>query len=289
VTRTAVVALIAAVVPHAAKAQQAVRLAVLPGPGLEIHRVFQTRTTVALQRRDVESGAMEPQVFQETAQLGGMRQVIVGGVTGEPVMHLAFDSLISRAREAGEPWRELRVGGLDTLWVQVDVDHRMRFGDARTMAVNPGQGLLIDLASGLPGLELPTQEVRTGWTWHQDIEMAIGAFAIRTLEGLGNTVSSRVEFTVDSVVPRARDTLAYVSFVGTFRAKVQHLDDGGVRRTSGGMRGALIWSSGWRTIVSESARTQIRVATHIDGMPDSPMRELGIVDTTVQTQVQPDT
>jgi hypothetical protein len=289
VTRLALVAIIAVIAPHAAAGQQAVQLAVLPVSGLEIHRVFQTRTTVALQRRDVESGAMEPPVFQETAQLGGMRQVIVTGVTGEPVMHLAFDSLISRAREAGGEWRELRVGGLDTLWVQVDVDHRMRFGDARTMAVNPGQGLLIDLANGLPGLELPTREVRTGGTWHQDIEMAIGAFAIRTLEGLGNTVSTRVEFTVDSIVPRARDTLAYMSFVGTFRAKVQHLDDGGVRRTSGGIRGALIWSSGWRTIVSESARTQIRVATHIDGMPDSPMRELGIVDTTVQTQVQPGT
>jgi hypothetical protein len=232
---------------------------------------------------------MEPPVFQETAHLGGMRQVIVNGVTGEPVIHLAFDSLISRARDAGEQWRELRVGGLDSLWVQVDVDRRMRMGDARTRAVNPGQGLLIDLANGLPGLELPTQEVRTGGKWHQDIEMAIGVFAIRTLDGLGNTVSSRIEFTVDSIVPRTRDTLAYLSFVGTFRAKVQHLDDGGVRRTSGGILGTMIWSSGWRTIVSESARTQIRVATHINGMPDSPMRELGIVDTTVQTQVQPGT
>lgn len=287
--RRVVVTVIVAVVPHAAVGQQAVQLAVLPVHGLEIHRLFQTRTTVALQRRDVESGAMEPPVFQETAQLGGMRQVIVSGVTGEPVMHLAFDSLISRAREAGEQWRELRVGGLDTLWVQVDVDRQMRFGDARTRAVNPGQGLLIDLANGLPGLELPTHEVRTGGTWHQDIEMAIGAFAIRTLDGLGNTVSTRIEFTVDSIVPRARDTLAYLSFVGTFRAKVQHLDDGGVRRTSGGIRGTMIWSSGWRTIVSESARTQIRVAIHVDGMPDSPMRELGIVDTTVQTQVQPGT
>ena len=287
--RPAVVALIVAVIPHAAAGQQTVQLAVLPVPGLEIHRLFQTRTTVALQRRDVESGAMEPPVFQETAQLGGMRQVIVGGVTGEPVMHLAFDSLISRVRNAGEQWRELRVGGLDTLWVQVDVDRRMRLGDARTVAVNPGQGLLIDLASGVPGLELPTQEIRAGGTWHQDIEMAIGAFAIRTLEGLGNTVSTRIEFTVDSIVPRTRDTLAYLSFAGMFRAKVQHLDDGGVRRTSGGVRGTLIWSSGWRTIVSESARTQIRVAIHIDGMPDSPMRELGIVDTTVQTQVQPGT
>ncbi len=283
------VAVIVAVVPNAAVGQQAVQLAVLPVPGLEIHRLFQTRTTLALQRRDVESGVMEPPVFQETAHLGGMRQVIVNGVTGEPVIHLAFDSLISRARDAGEPWRELRVGGLDSLWVQVDVDRRMRMGDARTRAVNPGHGLLIDLANGLPGLELPTQEVRTGGKWHQDIEMAIGAFAIRTLDGLGNTVSSRIEFTVDSIVPRTRDTLAYLSFVGTFRAKVQHLDDGGVRRTSGGILGTMIWSSGWRTIVSESARTQIRVATHINGMPDSPMRELGIVDTTVQTQVQPGT
>ena len=286
--RATVVATIVATIPQAVTGRQAVQLAVLPAPGLEIHRLFQTRTTVALQRREVVSGVMDPPVFQETAQLGGMRQVIVRGVTGAPVMHLAFDSLISRAREAGQQWRELRVGGLDTLWVQVDVDRQMHIGDSRTRAVNPGQGLLIEFASGLPGMELPSQELRAGGTWHQDMEMAIAAFAIRAPAGLeGNALSTRVEFIIDSIVPRARDTLAYVSFAGTFRAKVQHLDDGAVRRTSGGIRGALIWSSGWRTIVSESARTQVRVAVHVDGLPDSPMRELGIVGTTVQTQVQP--
>ena len=273
--------------PQAGQPQEGVRLAVLPAPGVEIHRLFQTRTRVALQRRDPQTRVMAPPVFQETAQLGGMRQVVVAGLRGQSVMHLAFDSLISRTRDAGQAWRELRVGGLDTLWVQVDVDEQLRIGDARTEAVNPGQGLLIELARGIPGLELPQRAVQTGWSWTQDIEVPVGVFAIRALHGLeGNSVSTEMRFTVDSIVPRERDTLVYIAFFGNFRNKVQRLADGSVRRTTGMIRGTLIWSTGWRTIVAESARTQIRVATHVDGMPNSLMRELGIVDTTVQTQVQ---
>ncbi len=274
------------IVPLRSSAQEAVHLAVLPHHGVEIHRLFQTRTRVAMQSRDVETMVMDPPIFRESAQLGGMRQVVVTGVNGGPVIHLAFDSLLSRARQAGEAWQELRVGGLDTLWVQADIDEQMQVGGVRSEASNPGQALLIELARGLPGLALPLAAVSDGEVWTQDLDIPFGAFAIRLADGIdGGSVSARVSFQVDSLTPRERDTLAYVSFEGTFRDKVQPLDDGGVRRSGGGMLGSFVWSTGWRTIVAESARIQIRVAVHVDGTPGAPMRELGIVDTTVQTQV----
>ncbi len=262
------------------------RLVSVPPQGAEVQRLFQTRTRVAVQRRDVPTGRMDPPEFRESAQLGRMKQVLLLGVTGDPLWHLSFDSLVSRVRDGGGAWRELTVGGLDTLWVQVDLDERGRVGDARTRSPHPGRDLLVELATGLPGLSPPVTAVGSGSTWVQEIEMPLSAFAARPPAGAErHTLGSRLGFAVDSLVPRERDTLAYVSFRGDFRAKVQPFDDGSVRRSSGWLVGTLIWSSGWRTIVSQSVRMQVRIAVHVDGTPTAAMRELAILDTTVQTQV----
>ena len=254
----------------------------------EIHRLFQSRTVVTITSGGDGHGADSvTRSVRESAALGGMRQVALQGVDGQAVLHLAFDSLSTRVRDDPGPWRELRVGGLDSLWVQVTVDDRMRLSAPRSRGDHPGLRLLQELAVGLPGLGLPSGWVHPGERWTQELDIPVGVFAARPASGLDTRVlTSRVTFALDSLVSRARDTLAYISLEGRFRAKVQRLPGDRFRRSTGSLRGTLVWSTGWDTFVSQVTRIEIHVGVAVSGVAGRRYIDEAALRTTVRAQVQ---
>ena len=81
--------------PGTAWTQDSVRLRFTPVLGAKVHRVFQTHTRMVVPT----SGSIGEGVSRrETVDLGGVVQVVVAGPGGEPVVHLAFDSLRTRLR-----------------------------------------------------------------------------------------------------------------------------------------------------------------------------------------------
>ncbi len=89
--------------------------------------------------------------------------------------------------------------------------------------------------------------------------------------------------TVDSLVARANDTLAYLSVRGGFAPRAAQ----GAGGASGGdVVGSLVWSTGWSTFVSGAMRIRLRVG--LGGSAGAPDEEVGLLlERTVRHQVRP--
>lgn len=277
-TRVALAAVLGAVAWVTPAQGQRVRLDFAPPVGVPLHRSFQVHTRLTV------SPAADRERVLETAELGSLRQISLPG-PGGPVVHLAFDSLIGRVREDAAPWREFRVSGLDTLWVQAVVDERLRLQATRTRGERSA-ALLLHVFTGMPGFELPAVPVATGDQWAAELAVPLaGLFARSPDAGIpGDELTTRLRLTADSVVARAHDTLAYVSFVGTFRPKVVRRGDERLAY-AGGARGTLVWSSGWRGPVAVVARVRVLVDVG-DGTEGRPPGRV-VLESTLRESVTP--
>jgi hypothetical protein len=93
-----------------------------------------------------------------------------------------------------------------------------------------------------------------------------------------------VAVVVDSIVGRARDTLAYLSIGGTSPRLRRRLDDGHMLAYEGTLAGTLVWSTGYVTFVSAATRLRVSVAVRVSGSPD-PVRRMTIEATMRQAVV----
>lgn len=265
----AVIAGVAVGGPRAAA--QEIRLAYTPVDGVEVHRVFQVYTRVTL--RDSAS------TTREFAELGGMREVALRGADRVRVVHLSYDSLLVRFREGDDPWREAAGRG-DSAWMQVHLDSALRVGVTRAGGGSTGARTLLTLITGVPGLTLPTHPVRAGETWEADlgVEPSRGTLP----EVTDGTLQLRVRalVTVDSLVVRAHDTLAYLR-VGGRVVPEQAFAGSALARVSGALEAQLVWSTGWGEFVS--AVTHSRLEAQLRGPA---RRGTIVVETTIRQQVR---
>jgi len=258
--------------------QDSVRLRFTPPDGLLLHRVFQRH-----QRMLTHQGAGAGQV-QEVAQLGGITQVALRAGSEHTVVHLAFDSLRLRSRGARDEWREVVMPGADTTWIQVTADEHLQLG-LRGGELEPGGGsLLLQLFTGLPGLDLPAHWIRGGTQWRVDLLVSPSDPLI--LGAMDDVVlRTRATFVVDSIVQRSLDTLAYVTVGGTALQMRRQLEDGLMLAYGGSLTGSLVWSTGYMTFVSAATRLNVSVEVRQAGSPD-PVRHLSI-ETTLRQAVVP--
>jgi hypothetical protein len=270
--RLTAVTVLAVATAHPLAAQDAVRLHFAPAAGETVHRLFQAHTRITL------SGP-EPRV-RESAHLGGMTQVVVALRPGGAVLHLAFDSLRSRARAGAGAWHERVVDPTDRLWVQVHLDRRLRRVATPGGADHPGADLLVQLVTGIADLALPDRAVAGGDRWEQQLGVPL-ATAPEDLPHGTAPATTRVDVTVtvDSVVPRASDTLAYLGVRGAVA------DDGGdeALAVGGELSGELIWSTAWRGFVAAATRTRVELAPRT---AETPPRQL-VIETTLRSSVRP--
>lgn len=260
-SRLAAAALVVLGMPTAAWAQDSVRLRYAPEFGAIVHRVFQSHTRMST---TTPSGGTEGVSTRETVDLGGMEQIAVKGPDGEPIAHLAFDSLRTRIRDHAGPWREFVWGGLDSMWVQVWLDPWLQVERINAGSASPTRGLLVHLLTGLPNLVLPDRWLHAGEGWTALHAVPLTGVVTR---GWGDptpdTLVARTAFHVDSIVGRGADTLAYIGLSGAFVPR--SAAGTGALSADGALAGSLIWSQGWSTFVSGAVRLRVNVRAPPDG------------------------
>lgn len=217
--------------------------------GQEVVRLFQVHTAVSEQAPDGTTRN------REAARLGRVREQVLGEIDGRLVLHLATDSLVVRSRNGAEPWREAAPTGHP--WVQLQASDRLEL--AFQGGAEAESALAQYLIAGFPGVLLPDRPVWPGRTWRQVLEVPA---AVMTL-GAGPEGAARLpltlEVSVDSVVARSQDTLAYLRISGEATPARVRDGSGRVLEYRGSVTGSVVWSSGWSRFVTAAMRTWVDV------------------------------
>lgn len=279
-TRSAVALVLLLGLPGGVWAQDSVRLRYAPEFGTTVHRLFQSHTRMS---SSTDSTGEEGASSRETVDLGGMEQVAVKGPDGEPIAHLAFDSLRTRTRDGAGPWHEFVWTGLDSMWVQVWLDPWLQVERVHAGTVSPTKGLLVHLLTGLPNLVLPDRWLQAGdgWTALHAVPLT-GVVARGWGDTTPDTLVARTAFHVDSIVMRGADTLTYIGLSGAF---IPQTAAGATPLSSdGALAGSLIWSQGWSTFVSAAVRLRVNLRAEVG--EGSPRAARITLETTTRHQVR---
>jgi hypothetical protein len=204
------------------------------------------------------------------------------------VVHLQYDSLRFRARGQSGSWREVVVPDPERRWIQAQVDSHMRLLEIVGGGEQRSAGLLMHLLTGVPGLVLPVGWVHSGDHWNAQLEFPLGDIVGAEPTGLmPDKLRARAAFSVDSVQARPRDTLAYVSFTGSYLPQSLTAADGRTARFAGALRGTLVWSTGWRSVVSAATRSRVQFTVARAGTDADEPRGQVTLETTIRQAVVP--
>ncbi len=272
--------------PGSAEAQDSLRLEFAPLRGITVHRAFQSHTLMTMTGAD--SSGRPVTVSREVADVGAMSQVSMPRSDRAQVVHLQYDSLRFRARGATGPWREVVVPDPETRWIQARVDTHMRMLEIIGGGEHQSGGLLMHLLTGGPGLVLPVGWVHSGDRWNAQLEFPLGDIVGAEPTGLmPQTLRARAAFLVDSVRARPRDTLAYVSFSGSYLPQSLTAADGRSAQFTGAVRGTLVWSTGWRSVVSAATRNRVQFTVTRPGAASMEPQSQVTLETTIRQAVVP--
>jgi hypothetical protein len=240
-------ALLGPLLPCTAIAQETLLLRHQAPPGTIVRTGFETNAVI---------WAFDGRRF-ESADLGSVSAMVLQGSGGKTVIHLAYDSVKTKTRGSDGRWREFPVT-VDSAWVQVSVDERLRVSSRNEGRQLPGVTGLVRILTGIPGLELPGVSLREGDGWSSKIVASV-------VPGLRNetvppVVDGIVTVLLDSIAVRANDSLGYLSLAGQFPAAtfVDVMGPGRVT-ASGDVVGNLIWSTSWNAFVSGVSKTRMTV------------------------------
>ncbi len=282
-------------VPTGIPAQDSIRLRFAPVFDVQIHRVFQTHTRMTAHVSGGTSGAAGIRVT-ETANVGGITQTALRGPGGQPVVHVAFDSLRTLMRNESEPWREYGLSGTDTPWIQVRLDEQMRVLEMHASSDRPGAGMLVRSLTGVPTLLLPDRWVQAGDMWtvvlNVPLRESMGPGPIGAVAGAGAgaptaILTSQARVVIDSVITRTHDTLAYLAVWGAFAPSTLTLADGTALEVNGGLTSADVWSTGWRAYVSAATRIEVHIAEAGGQQAGERAADVVTLETTIREQVRP--
>ena len=266
--------------PAGIAAQQTLDLRARADEGTLVRRLFQIFTRVTLEDRVRGTTATS-----EIARLGGVSQYGLSATDEEFSVHLALDSVRVRRRDAAAPWQEFAVTARDSQWVQLTLDRRLRVRRVIRPASLVERGVLDQILVGIPGFTVPDRPIRTGDRWTVSLTLP-GGTPGEDLELASErpVLLARGAVIVDSLVGRARDTLAFLSIEGRIEPESATAADGVLVVYGGRVNGTLVWSSGWGGVVSGAVRYE--VVADEGGTSGRPSRRLQI-ETTVRHAVLP--
>ncbi len=280
-------------VPTGIPAQDSIRLRFAPVFDVQIHRVFQTHTRMTAHVSSGTSGVAGIRVT-ETANVGGITQTTLRGRGGQPVVHVAFDSLRTLTRNESEPWREYGLSGTDTPWIQVRLDEQMRVLETHASSDRPGAGMLVRSLTGVPTLLLPDRWVQAGDMWtvvlNVPLRESMGPGPIGAGAGAGAPtaiMTSQARVVIDSVIARTHDTLAYLAVWGAFAPSTLTLADSTTLEVNGGLTSTVVWSTGWRASVSAAPRIRVHIAEAGGQQAGQRAADVVTLETTIREQVRP--
>ena len=185
----------------------------------------------------------------------------------ETTVFRTVDSTTLRTR-ADKGWQTTDPDELPTTSAQAIIDSRLRISDFRLVNARPSQqdmGTVLRAPYGMIEVHLPEQAVAPGQSWSSDIAFPLSTLSRMEAEnsdpGLApGDIISHARFTLDSLVDRGLDTLAYIRLRGVFEPTEESEDSAGVSgtiTTQGSIAGTLVWSTGWSAFVTGGWRTEL--------------------------------
>jgi hypothetical protein len=248
-------------------AAQSLLLRYRPQAGSSVQTLVRTEASTTFGAGTVAAPLLDS-LFFETAILTSVTQRVVGHRADQVVVDMSLDSIRARMRLEGGAWRTMTDSATVQGTLRVATDDRLRVREARPLPGGTLTAVQRQLLRGLAGgmeLAFPENPVSAGESWSADVvipldvpleygpETGIGAAQ------LGDSVLVvRTTVTLDSVVPRATDTLGYLRVRGSvLPAEVTTPDEAmqSAARVTGRLGGSVVWSTGWNAFVTGAIRT----------------------------------
>lgn len=244
------------------------------GEGLA--QAFGDTADVAAVRDSMEAAMAELGEDSMTVQMEMQQHItemVIEAQDGRYVVQRSVDSVTARIREQDQGWEDHDMGETWPQSAQLVLDDRLRISDFRLLTADPDQRNLPDFLRSPHGgftLALPDDPVSPGTTWSADVTFpfnlgeTMGAGAGQE-EAPGSPIeraelTSQARVTLDSLVVRGPDTLAYLRARGEF-APVTETEQNemgqGTATLSGAFAGVFVWSTAWNTFVTGSSRAQL--------------------------------
>ncbi len=247
-----------AMVTVPAASQVPFRFEFRPDPVLTVRTIVESRGDVLL----VGLPGLSDSVAAEWESLAGLTRRIQAGATDPYAISLTFDSVRTRFRWRRGTWRDVPLVPAPPLRLEFVTDARLSvFGP--TAVEDSARAILVSGAATLAHLALPEQPLTPGGEWSADFVFPFalqipgeepGRIAgLMTGPGIG---------TLDSLVLRGSDTLAYLSVRGRFvptsaQTTVELGGSPALAEVWGGFAGQFIWSTAWSAFVSVALTTRV--------------------------------
>lgn len=231
-----------------------------------------------------------------------MRQYLTEQVTdvqpGRFSVWRTVDSTRVRVRAQGEDWQEAPGSRIPRTSARVMLNDRYQISDFQMERRDSLALLVRDFLRTPQGMEvaLPENPVAAGASWTTDIVFPFSYSEALSGEGDDLPVQdaelvTRATITVDSIVVRAPDTLAYMRVSGNFLpvTVTEAVEDADAATTfTGGMAGTLIWSTGWSAFVAGSTRAVLTAEVRFTAPGTETGQGMGMrFDATSRFQVRP--
>jgi len=199
-------------------------------------------------------------VLEEETRFGAVQTVLGGGDRGFRV-DVALDSVWTRRRTSGGPWKSV----VDSVFARQPVGLVVspRFGAATVSGGGPAEAVLRTLYGMVagPGFAFPEAPVAVGSSFATGTSIVT---RVRIPAETGLAVDQRayadLTLTLDSLQRTEDDTIAYLSFAGSFdpRAIGQENESGSTQiALAGSFAGRLVWSAAWNAIAAAAARLHV--------------------------------
>ncbi|MFQ6045039.1 MAG: hypothetical protein ACE5PT_01600 [Gemmatimonadales bacterium] len=244
------------------------------GEGLA--QAFGDTSDVEAMRDSIEAAMAQ---FSEDSMTVQMRmqlhltELVIEARDGKYVVQRTIDSAMARIRAQDEGWENQDMGEAWPQSARLVVDDRLRVSDFQLLTADTAARNLPDFLRSPHGgfaLTLPEGPVSPGTTWRADVTFpfnlgeTMGAGAGQE-EGPPSPIEraelvSQARITLDSVLVRGPDTLAYLRARGEFEPVTETRQNEmgeGTATLSGAFAGVFVWSTAWSTFVSGSSRAQL--------------------------------
>jgi hypothetical protein len=269
------------------QAQESILLRYHPQVGMAIPTVTWTDMLITMGELAVggEPGTLSDTLSFEVSIRHTLTDRVLEMGGREFVVERSLDSARGRMRTVGGTWNAIPSESMRPGLARLVVSDRLQVVEFEPIGADSLADLTEDWmrnAGGGLALVLPEEPVTVGAGWAAEVVFPFHAAIDLDEEGAGfaqrAALVAQATITLDSLVARGADTLAYLELRGTFlpltitqAAEVAQ----GSATVTGAFAGRLIWSTGWGRFVSGATRAEVFMRLVLS-TPDFADSEMGM-------------
>ena len=255
--------IVAAFLAPVLRAQEPVTLRYAPRVGALVRTITRSNGTITLRALDAAAQPVGDSVMGEMRSWAGITRRVLEGTDSTRSVEVSYDSLKTRARLAGQEWKETALSDAEKVALSVTLDDQLRplAGGGRS-----GGGLAADpVANGgiasWRGVPLPGHPVSPGAMWVVQTGYHLPTQLGDLLDvSVHDSIIANATVQLDSVVPQVRDTLMYLTVRETLGPINLPATDAGSAATvelAGSQAASLVWSTAWNAFVSGAGQARV--------------------------------